>query len=284
MLQRRRRGRATLRHASPSKNSVALLQPAATAGAGLASVGTPMRAQLTTAAIMVLARCTPYLEDEMLGLHDLIEPGSVCVDVGAAAGLYTLVMSRLAGPDGEVHSFEPLSFARPVWSKVLAARTAANVHHHALALGSEPGTGVMSVPIGRFGPVTGRSFLTGGSHDLGSNAEFSEHVSVDVPVSTLDCMCADAALTGLDFIKIDTEGAELQVLRGGERAIKEFRPVILVEIEARHAARYQCEPGDIVDWLAQHGYVMYAWRNGWRPAEQVSFGTRNYLFRPGAAS
>jgi FkbM family methyltransferase len=242
-----------------------------------------MRAQVTTAAIMVLARCTPYLEDEMLGLGDLIEPGSVCVDVGAAAGLYTLVMSRLAGPLGQVHSIEPLSFARPVWSKVLAARSAANVHHHALALGAEAGTGVMSVPIGRFGPVTGRSFLTGGSCGFGSNAEFADHVSVDVPVSTLDCMCADACLTGLDFIKIDTEGAELQVLRGGERAIKEFRPAILVEIEARHAARYQCEPGDIVAWLGERGYVMYAWRNGWRHAAQVSSDTRNYLFRPGAA-
>jgi FkbM family methyltransferase len=240
-----------------------------------------MRAQITTAAVMALARCTPYLEAEMLGLRGLIEPGSVCVDVGAAAGLYTLVMSRLAGPMGQVHSFEPLSFAQPVWSKVLAARSAANVHHHALALGSEPGTGVMSVPIGRLGPVTGRSFLTGGSYDLGSNAEFANHVCVDVPVSTLDCICADACLTGLDFIKIDTEGAELQVLRGGERAIKEFRPVILAEIEARHAARYQCEPADIVTWLAQRGYVMYAWRGGWRPAGQVSPGTRNYLFQPG---
>ncbi len=240
-----------------------------------------MRAQLTTAAVMALARCTPYLEDEMLGLRGLIAPGSVCVDVGAAAGLYTLVMSRLAGPAGQVHSIEPLSFARPVWSKVLAARTAANVKHHALALGSEPGTGVMSVPIGRFGPVTGRSFLTGGSHDLGSNAEFANHVSVDVPVSTLDCMSSEACLTSLDFIKIDTEGAELQVLRGGERAIKEFRPIILVEIEARHASRYQCEPGDIVAWLAERGYLMYAWRNGWRHADQVSSETRNYLFRPG---
>jgi FkbM family methyltransferase len=243
-----------------------------------------MRAQITTAAIMVLARCTPYLENEMLGLGGLIEPGSVCVDVGAAAGLYTLVMSRLAGPAGQVHSVEPLSFARPVWSRVLAARSAANVRRHTLALGSEPGTGVMSVPIGRFGPVTGRSFLTGGSHDLGSNAEFANHVSVDVPVGTLDGLCADACITRLDFVKIDTEGAELQVLRGGERAIKEFRPAILVEIEARHAARYQCEPADIVAWLAQRGYVMSAWRNGWRPAGQVSCDTRNYLFRPGAAS
>jgi FkbM family methyltransferase len=240
-----------------------------------------LRAAVTTAAIRTLARWTPYLEAEMLGLRDLIEPGSVCVDVGAAAGLYTLVMSRLTGPGGQVHSVEPLSFARPVWSRVLAARNAVNVCHHEAALGFEPGSGEMSVPIGRFGPVTGRSFLTGGSRDLGSNAEFAEHACVDVAVSTLDCLCAAAGLTRLDFIKIDTEGAELQVLRGGDRTIKEFRPAVLVEIEARHLARYGCAPEDIVTWLCDRGYAMYSWRGAWHPARQVSQGTRNYLFRPG---
>jgi FkbM family methyltransferase len=243
-----------------------------------------MRAELTAAAVMALARCTPYLETEMLGLRDLIEPGSICVDIGAAAGLYTLVMSRLAGPAGQVHSVEPLSFARPVWSRIIGAQGEPNVRHHTLALGAHPGAGVLSVPVGRFWPVTGRSFLTDGTHDLGSNAEFSRHVCVDVQVSTLDALCTDACLTGLDFIKIDTEGAELQVLHGGERAIKEYRPAILVEIEARHSARYQSGPDDIVGWLTQQGYTMSVWRGGWRPAARVCPATRNYLFRPDPAT
>jgi FkbM family methyltransferase len=237
-----------------------------------------LRAEITTAAVMAMARWTPYLETEMLGLRDLVRPGSVCVDVGAAAGLYTLVMSRLAGPAGQIHSIEPLPFARPVWSRILAARAAANVHHHELALAAEPGGGVMSVPIGRFGPVTGRSFLTGGAHDLGSNAEFAQHSNVDVPVSTLDCLSAAAGLTRLDFIKIDTEGAELQVLKGGERTIKEFSPALLVEIEARHSSRYQCGPDDIVTWLGERGFTMYSWHGRWQPASQVTAATRNYLF------
>jgi FkbM family methyltransferase len=239
-----------------------------------------MRAEITASAVMLLARCTPYLETEMLGLKDLIGPGDVCVDVGAAAGVYTLAMSQLAGPSGHVHSVEPLSFARPVWTRVLGARSAANVRHHAVALGSEPGNGLMSVPIGRYGAVTGRAFLAEGSHHLGSNAEFARHTFAQVPVSTLDCLCADAGLARLDFIKIDVEGAELQILRGGERAIKEFRPAVLVEIEARHSARYDCQPDEIVGWLTDHGYDMYAWRHGWRPAGQVSADMRNYLFRP----
>ena len=73
--------------------------------------------------VRLLARRTKYVEPEILGLRSLVAPGNVCVDVGAAAGLYTLALSRLVGPTGEVHSIEPLTFAHPVWSRVLGTRS-----------------------------------------------------------------------------------------------------------------------------------------------------------------
>ncbi len=246
----------------------------------LASPGTAVRAGLTVSAILLLARWTRYLEAEMLGLSSLVSPGSICVDVGAAAGLYTLALSRLAGPAGEVHSIEPLSFAHPVWSRVLRAAEGPNVRRHLVALGHEPGTGVMSVPVGRYGPVTGRSFLAGQSKGLGSNAEFAGQMSVDVAVQTLDGLCEQAALTRLDFIKIDVEGAELGVLEGGRGVIEKFAPYLLVEIESRHTARFGRSPQDIVSWLRDRGYTMHTWRHGWHPAASVTPQTRNYLFRP----
>jgi FkbM family methyltransferase len=241
-----------------------------------------VRARVTTAVIMQLARWTPYLEAEMLGLSRLVWPGSVCLDIGAAAGLYTLALSELAGHSGQVHSVEPLppSIARPVWTRVLGARDRPNVRHHALALGAQAGGGVMSVPIGRYGPVTGRSFLTRGSHGLGSNAEFASHKDVAVKVEILDDFSERLGLTRLDFIKIDVEGAELRVLEGGQRTIEKFRPTMLIEIEARHTERYEYSPGDITGWLTQRGYTMHTWRHGWLETGTVSEGTRNYLFRP----
>ena len=234
---------------------------------------------MTAKAIMVLARRTRYLEAEMLGLKDLVGPGSVCVDVGAAAGLYTAALSRLAGPSGRVHSVEPLAFAHPVWTRVLGTGGARNVQRHVLALGAEPGRGVMSVPVGRYGLVTGRSFLADGCRGLGSNAEFAGQVTVSVPVATLDGLGLSLGLDRLDFIKIDVEGAELSVLHGAEQVIEAFRPTLLVEIEARHTARYEYGPGDLADWLAQRGYAMYAWQSQWQEADRVDAGTRNYLFR-----
>jgi FkbM family methyltransferase len=238
------------------------------------------RLAVTAGAVSLLARRTPWLESEMAGLSAVVGPGSVCLDIGAAAGLYTVALARLAGPSGQVHSIEPLTFAHPLWQRVLQPQAPANVVHHAEALGAEPGSGTMSVPVGKLGPVTGRSFLDWNTRGLGSNAEFAGQKRVDVEVETLDVLAKRVGLTRLDFIKIDVEGAELRVLEGGQQTIEAFRPAMLVEIEARHTARYQYAPADITGWLTQRGYTMHIWQNGWQETDTVCTHTRNYLFLP----
>ncbi len=239
----------------------------------------PLLAGVSAAAIMVAARWTRWLEPELLGLPSLVGPGSVCVDVGAAAGIYTLPLARLAGPTGIVHSVEPLPFAWPTWNRLMRIRNSPNVLHHAVALGAEPGEASMSVPRGRHGLVTGRSFVSQHCLGLGSNAEFAQHITYPVPVDTLDRLLAEAGHGRLDFVKIDVEGAELHVLRGGIGVIESFRPAMLIEIEARHTARYQYLPEDVVSWLRARGYAMYTWNRGWQQASGISSATRNYLFR-----
>jgi FkbM family methyltransferase len=237
-----------------------------------------LQAKMTSATVMAIARYTKWLEPEMLGLASLVGPGSVCIDVGAAAGLYTLPLSRLAGPSGLVHSIEPLPFAWPTWNRVLRVRSFPNVRFHAVAIGSEPGLAEMSVPMGRYGLVTGRSFISQQCRGLGSNAEFNRHITYPVTVDTLDGLFAGSDMTRLDFVKVDVEGAELQVLQGGEKIIDEFKPALLIEIEARHTVRYGCAPDDVAGFLTERGYSMYTWHEGWQSASQVNAATRNYLF------
>lgn len=237
-----------------------------------------LRTKLTSAGIMFLAKWTPYMEQEMLGLSHLLSPGSVCIDVGSAAGVYTIVMSKLVGTTGRVHSVEPLTFAQPLWTRVIGAGRNLNVAHHSLALGAEPAKANMSVPVRGHGKVTGRSFLAWRTEGLGSNAEFAKALAVPVEVDTLDNLAARANLTRLDFIKIDVEGGELLVLEGGKKAIKAFKPAMLIEIEDRHMTRYKHAAADVVNWLMGLGYHMYSWKNGWQRADKVTAGTRNYLF------
>jgi FkbM family methyltransferase len=235
---------------------------------------------VTTAVAGLVARRTRHLDTELHTLPELVRPGDVCLDVGSAAGLYSQAMSQLVGPSGAVHSVEPLSFGHPFWSRVLGARQRPNVCHHAVALGAQPGRLAMRVPLTARGPATSRSFLDWRTQGLGSNAEYAAHTELMVDVETLDGLCGDGHVPRLDFVKIDVEGGELHVLRGGRQTIETYRPMMLIEIEARHTARYEYGPDDVVAWLAGLGYAMFAWRDGWQPAERVCVHANNYLFRP----
>jgi FkbM family methyltransferase len=239
------------------------------------------RPALTMAVANLIAHRTRLLDTELHTLPGLVRPGDVCVDVGSAAGLYSQALSHLAGPTGVVHSVEPLSFGHPMWTRVLGAQERRNVCHHAVALGAEPGRATMRVPLTAHGPATSRSFLDWKTHGLGSNAEYDRHADLLVEVDTLDGLCGGAHLSRLDFLKIDVEGGELHVLHGGQRTIETCRPSMLIEIEARHTARYEYSPDDVVEWLTCRGYTMHAWHDGWQPADRVCVHANNYLFRPG---
>lgn len=238
-----------------------------------------VRDRLTAAAIVGLARWTPYVEREICGLRDLVWPGDVCIDVGAAAGLYTAALSALAGPAGKVHSIEPLPFAGMHLARILDVRGAGNVCQHAVALGPEPGVETMNVPLGRFGFVTGRSFVDRWAVGPDPNVEFTGCVAVSVTVDTLDALCVREAVERLSFVKIDVEGYELQVLEGGKQVMDALRPAVLVEIESRHTARYRHTPEDVTSWFFDRGYTMYRWQRGWVPVRSIDSATRNYLFR-----
>lgn len=238
-----------------------------------------LRTKLTASCVRLVAHLTPYVEPEMLGLAEIIKEGDVCIDVGAAAGLYTVELSKLVGPKGRVLSIEPLIFAHPALSRLLGTKNHLNVSNFSLALGSQSGTSIISVPLGKFGPITGRSFLAGEANGLGSNSEFRNHREVEVHVDTLDEFCEREHIKKLNFLKIDVEGAEKQVFQGGTKTIAKFKPYILVEIEARHLSRFHNKPEDVVEWLKKHGYRMYIWNQEWQEASRVTPQIRNYLFR-----
>lgn len=240
-----------------------------------------VRRALVGGGLRGLARATPWMESELVGVGQVIPKGGVCLDIGAAAGFYTAEMSRLVGPGGVVHSFEPLRFAHATASRILGLRSGTNVVRHSMALGDSGDEVVMSVPLRRGVPVTGRSFVTRNASGLGSNAEFDEHLRVVVDGDTLDGFCARAGLTRIDFVKIDVEGAELHVLRGGEATIERLRPVVMVEVEDRHLERFGTHSSQIAEWFASRDYRMSVWDNGlWHDADVVTLEFRNYLFSP----
>jgi FkbM family methyltransferase len=103
---------------------------------------------------------------------------------------------------------------------------------------------------------------------------------ITVKVSTLD-----AELAGLtpDVIKIDVEGAELDVLTGARSLLSEARPLVIFEHVASASALYDATPAALWDLLSEHGYDIFA-VTGDGPFTRSAFseetGIVNWLARP----
>jgi FkbM family methyltransferase len=149
-------------------------------------------------------------------LKRLIEPGMRVADVGANVGLLTLVCARATGADGRVWSFEPEPGPRALAAKMKQANGLSWVTLEDCAVGREAGTLTFNVS-----PVIGHSSL----YDLPAD-EMKQVTRIKVPVRPLDE--AIGAGQRLDVVKIDVEGAELDVLAGMQGLFKANRDLALV--------------------------------------------------------
>ncbi|WP_251069865.1 FkbM family methyltransferase [Streptomyces sp. ISL-96] len=220
-----------------------------------------------------------FVEEEVAGLRPFVQPGAVCLDIGAEYGLYTWVLSALTGPSGAVHSVEPLHGPARWLRTAASALGCDNVTVHRTALGERAQQGTMSLPRRRMLPVHGRAYLTEGSSGPGPNSEFPTSRPVTTPVRTVDGMCTHLGLNQVDFIKADVEGAEAAVLLGAESTLLRHRPSLLLEIEDRHLAKYDMKSAELVSRLNALDYDMYRWRPGmWDRVADVTDDCRNYLF------
>ncbi len=243
----------------------------------------------SNAAVRAFFRVMPSFEPEMLLLDRFVGDGDVCVDVGASYGLYTVALARLAGPTGAVHAFEPRPRSRSVlrWTTRLLAP--GNVSIHAFAVGARDGEDVIVTPHRRWGlPVPGRSFLRrelgpqGGTYFDGWEDEFGFATEHAVDVRSLDSLLADRPGRRVSFVKIDVEGAELDVLEGARALLTQHRPVVLCEIEDRHTSKYGRRAEDVVAWLEAGGYTAHRLDGrDLRPVARTSADNINYLFLPG---
>ncbi len=169
------------------------------------------------------------------------------IDVGANIGHYCLVAAKEIGLGGRVYAFEP----QPDCCEVLGHTISLNNWEdrlivHQIALGSE--STEMSL------------YLAGSGSTLDDNFNDNQsNKAIIVNVDTLDSQIAFHGCSQVDFIKIDVEGYELQVLKGAEKTIQEFTPVIFIEIADRIRGREYVNHNyrETLQWLQDRGYRIY---------------------------
>lgn len=145
-------------------------------------------------------------------LSDRLAEGDTAIDIGAHSGEFSILMAALCGHSGHVTAFEPDPYAREMLSKNLDLN---------------PGIKRPSVEAYACSDMDGEATLysRGGNSQSSlarSAVEFSaEHKSeeIRVPVVTLDSYIAAHNLQEPRWVKIDTEGAEIRVLKGARKLL-----------------------------------------------------------------
>lgn len=143
-----------------------------------------------------------------------IQEGNVVVDVGAHIGIFSVKAARKVGNPGVVIAIEP---EEENYSFLIANKKINSLEN--------------IIPIyGALADHTGRALLYSWRGHSGGFSIVEKHSShcVEVPVFTLDNLASKLYLRRIDFLKIDAEGSELEVLKGGRRMLQGASAKIVV--------------------------------------------------------
>ena len=150
----------------------------------------------------------------------IARPGDTVLDIGANIGLVSLWLSRLVGPHGQVHAFEPNPSLQDMLREMFAHNQLSNVQLHPVALGAEDGALELRIPK-----------VNAGAASFVRNQDVSDCDIVVAPVRTLSGIVAEHGIQKIRLIKIDVEGFEAEVFRGGKDVLTGTRPdAILFEL------------------------------------------------------
>jgi FkbM family methyltransferase len=184
----------------------------------------------------------PFGTDLFLDLEKLTGLRSIktVLDVGANVGQSALRYAEHF-PEASIHSFEPVdaTFRKLVNN----TREMRNITPHKLAMGAETGRALISLH-----PNSQHNSL------LAKDTRSSE----EIEVTSIDEFCGKRGIGTVDFLKIDTEGFEFEVLRGAQGMLSGRRIRILqLEAESGRTGGHFANMGDLADYLGPLGYRLF---------------------------
>ena len=179
-----------------------------------------------------------------------VRRGDITLDVGANVGAHTVFLSHLVGASGRVIAFEPLP-SNIAALKDTARRRArhTNISIVPVAVGDSlrEGAATLKVP-GNDHTQASLAVQSSGSWEKGAVTE------IEVPLISLDANTEVQGLSHMELVKIDVEGAELNVLRGASRTLSHHLPLIYCEAYERWQMSFGYGPADLIEFTRSLGY------------------------------
>lgn len=194
-------------------------------------------------------------------LRPLLAPGMTVVDVGANLGFFSLTVAPLLRPGGRVVALEP---SRRTFRKLEATVARNGLGDVVTAINAGCGATPGAATLRQVSASSGNATLVGEGGDGDGRGDGEE-----IALTRLD----DLGLTAVGLLKIDTEGYESEVLKGGTRLLAEARPTLFVELGGHYLEGTLAA----VELLTELGYETAALRRTeWK---EVGNGA-NFVVRP----
>jgi FkbM family methyltransferase len=205
-----------------------------------------------------------YEADNYSFLKAQVKPGMHIIDIGAHLGLFSAVSSQLTGDAGKVVCFEPTPGTYSILLETLKLNHYNNVIPVRGAISNKEGTAIFYV-----------SETAGcNSNSLVKNKSDEETKGDEVKLFTIDGVVHQYSLKP-GLIKIDAEGAELDVLQGGLHTFREFKPVLILGLHPDFITKKGDSLDNIWDLLQQSGYHIKENENN---LSRLDFCSRTLLF------
>jgi FkbM family methyltransferase len=149
-------------------------------------------------------------------LFELCKPTFNVIDIGTNIGFIALMLSRLAHT-GKVAGFEPDPFNYNQAFENIKLNAFDNLSIYNVGLGEKASKAVMEIRTR--------------SNRGGNRIAPTKHEGVEIVIDTLDSFFPKLEFASVDLIKIDVEGYELKVIKGAQNVIKNYKPILFIEVD-----------------------------------------------------
>ena len=202
-----------------------------------------------------------------------VRSGQTAFDVGANVGYYALLLSKLVAATGVVHAFEPTSYARQRFERNVELN--AGVLPNNIVLSS---LGLLAEPAQREEAIESQFSSRQPAYARLENISFT----------TLDRYCESHHVGVVDFVKIDVDGYDHEVLAGGRATLTRCRPLVLCELCDRVLIENGSSVRQYLASYAELGYDRFVTEAGMPPRPlgelfshpNIETGTVNALLFP----
>lgn len=192
----------------------------------------------------------------------IIAKNPVVFDIGANVGFVSLLLSKL--PCITIFAFEPVSRTFNFLKKNIEQNHARMILPFNLGCSDKKQRLYIGPPIGLQHPRYKKGnkktglfsvYATNTGKDANTFGEMAEFTSIDL-------FCEEYNPCKIDYVKIDVEGHEVNVLRGAEKTLQRFRPVLQVEFHPITMKIANRKPKELLDVLKNLNYQICCWKDG----------------------